>query len=161
MRKFISNLLAGVVWAAAAMAAEATNPPIEITADRARLVHARQQLELEGHVRLVRGAMRLECRRLVAVYAQDSGGRLELVRAVAHGEVHFWNEDTEGRGDEAVYDARAETVRLVGHAVLVRATGRVEGREIVYNLRTQQAQASPEEGKKVRVFIEEGGDAGP
>ena len=148
---FLSVLLAGS--AAAAGGGPAPGTPTVITADRLAVDDRAQRARFSGHVVLVRGAFRLECPVLVAHYAKREG-RLAFVRAEAEGGVRFADPRARGRADRAVYEADREHVVLMGHAVVEREGGRIEGERIVHSLATGRTEAAPPPGGRVRVRID-------
>ena len=129
-------------------------PETVITAEHLRVDDRAHRARFWGDVVLVRGAFRLQCPELVAHYAEEKG-RLVLVAAEATGGVRFVHADVRGRADRARYDARAGKVVLIGHAVVEREGGRLEGARIAHDLKSGATQAAPpQEGGRVKVLIE-------
>ncbi len=159
MRAALALLLLAAAWPAHAggdgrgTGTHDAGGPTVITADRLVVDDRAQRAHFSGHVVLVRGAFRLECPTLVARYAERKG-RLAFVRAEAEGGVRFADPRAHGRSDRAIYEADRERVVLVGHAVVEREGGRIEGERIVHSLATGRTEAAPPPGGRVRVRID-------
>ncbi len=152
-------LVLGMLGALAAFAQEPSGPAV-ITADRLVVNDRAQRAHFSGHVVLVRGTFRLQCPSLVAHYAERKG-KYVLVRAEAEGGVSFVDARAHGRADRAVYEADAQRIVLLGHAVVERADGRLEGARIVHSLGTGETRAEPEAGGRVKLRIETDADQAP
>jgi lipopolysaccharide export system protein LptA len=129
--------------------------PILIEADKVRLDDARKSAIYEGNVILSQGTLTLNADRLEV--HQDANG-MSLGEAV--GQPVFFRQKMEGRdaflearAKRIEYDARSETMKLIGNAYINQGGDELRGGVIVYDVRSEQYQAegASNDGKPGRV----------
>lgn len=144
-RKF--RALISVCWVCAAPAVWAEradrDAPMVIEADALRHDDARQISVFTGHVRIVKGSIRIRGER-VEVHQDAQGYQYGLASGSAAERAYYaqkregLDETIEGEADTLDYDGRADRVLLSGHAQLRRLRGasladRFEGERIRYD----------------------------
>ncbi len=154
-------LLASLVASAPARAERGDRDrPVQIEANAMQLDQARQVAVYEGNVVLTQGTLLLTADRLAirqdaaGFQSGEATGRPVRFRQKVDGQDLY----VEGQANRIEYDARAETVRLIGEARLKRGQDDLRGHLITYNTASQvyQAQgAGPgSEGGRVRAVIQ-------
>jgi len=113
------------------------------------------ELERHGTLHCDRAVVTFRDNRISAATATGEPAHFEQLRADVGQASH-------GRADRIVYDARDETVRLLGNARLPDARGlEVSGPVLVYDIRNERLQAASPGGRRgVHVTIMPGASAG-
>lgn len=135
------------------------NRPIQIEADSVRMDDVRKIAVYEGNVILVQGTLNITADR-IDVRQDDQG----MTAGEATGQpVHFKqklegrDEFLEARAKRVEYDARAETMKLVGDAYLKQGGDELRGGLIVYDVRAESYRAQGPEASndkgRVRAMI--------
>lgn len=125
--------------------------PLHVQAEKLEVLHAKQQAIFTGDVLLTRDDFWLRCDRLLAYYQEQGGG---LERAEAFGHVRLQQGDKDGTAERAILDQRANTLTLIGHAVMEQAGGRVSGEIIVHDLTHRRTEIKPGKGGRVKLHLE-------
>lgn len=141
--------------------------PIEVESDRMQYDDVKQVNVFSGRVVLTRGTLVLRADQLVL--RQDPAG---YAQATASGQPARFrqkrdglDEWVEGQAEELIYDARAETMRLLRRAQVRRLAGSrllddIEGASILYDSRSERytvdgaPATSPGDGGRVRITIQ-------
>ncbi len=111
---------------------KAAEERLEIGADRMAYLPGQRKIAFEGSCGLKTAALRMTSKSLDIRLAEDGG---EMDELWARGKVVIVQEGKEGRGDEAVYDLKADTVVLTGNPVLVdKDKGVTEGDKLTFHL---------------------------
>lgn len=129
--------------------------PIQIEANAMQLDQVRQVAIYEGNVILTQGTLLLSADRLTirqdaqGFHSGEATGRPVRFRQKVEGQDLY----VEGQANRIEYDARAETVRLIGEARLKRGQDDLRGHVITYHTATQvyQAQGGSAGGESGRV----------
>lgn len=125
--------------------------PLHIQAKRLEVLHGKQQAIFNGDVLLTRDDFQLRCDRLVAFYREKGG---ELERAEAFGHVRLQQGSKHGTSERAILDQRANTLTMIGNAVLVQPGGRIRGETIVHDLHERRTEVRPSKGGRVELHLE-------
>jgi lipopolysaccharide export system protein LptA len=144
--------------------------PTNIEADKLQYDDAKQVTVFTGNVVLTKGTIVIRGDRLVLNQLADG-----MQKAVATGKRASFSQKREGLdqivqgfASEIHYDSRAETLRLVGDALVKRlecdvATDEITGGVIVYNATTEQfnvdGKAPGDSTGRVRIIIQPRADA--
>ncbi|MEM7442217.1 MAG: LptA/OstA family protein [Pseudomonadota bacterium] len=117
--------------------------PIEIDASEALEWHSEsQQYIARGNARVQQGPNEVRAEVLTADYREGDDGNTEIYRLTAEGGVEIDAEETQIRGDRAVYNLTDETFTLTGSNVsLTSDQDRVTANSLEYNQRTGVAVA--------------------
>ncbi len=103
--------------------------PLEISGASSRMDLESGDVEFEGDVRLVQGAVVLRCSQLKAKYTGEA-----FKAATATGNVRVEKDGVVARGDRAEWDATNGSVTLTGAPILEDERRRLRGAEIVIYL---------------------------
>jgi lipopolysaccharide export system protein LptA len=105
---------------------------LEIAADLMNYVPRSRKIAFEGSCGLTTAALRMTSTSL-DVRLKDEGS--EMDRLLARGKVVIIQEGKEGRGEDAIYDLKADTVVLTGNPVLIdKEKGVTEGDKLTFHL---------------------------
>ena len=105
---------------------------LEIGAEQMDYVPGRRKIAFEGSCGLKTAALRMTSTSL-DIRLTDEGSEMDGL--LAQGKVVIVQEGKEGRGEEAVYDLKADTVVLTGNPVLVdKDKGVTEGDKLTFHL---------------------------
>ncbi len=105
---------------------------LEIGADMMNYIPTSKEIAFAGSCGLTTAALRMTSTRL-DIRLKDEGS--EMDRLLARGKVVIVQEGKEGRGDDAVYDLKADTVVLTGNPVLIdKEKGVTEGDKLTFHL---------------------------
>jgi lipopolysaccharide export system protein LptA len=105
---------------------------LEIGADLMNYVPKSRKIEFEGSCDLKTPAVRITSTNL-AIRLKGEGSEMDGL--LARGTVVILQESKEGRGDEAVYDLKADTVVLTGNPVLIdKEKGMMGGDKLTFHL---------------------------
>ena len=131
MMKVLRMGLASIGLALLATAALAANP-IEITADQFVVDEASNRATFTGQVVVTRGSMTVWAARVEVDYGANGPSDIRSFEAI--GDVRIRTPEQDASGDRAIYDPRAETLRLTGNVTVVNASSRVAGPDLVIDL---------------------------
>lgn len=154
-RTILGVLLAGLLPGAALAEKADRNRPIQIEADSLRMDDARKIAVYEGNVILSQGTLVIAADR-IDVHQDEQG----MTGGEATGQPVQFRQKMEGRDEylearagRIEYDARAETMKLIGSAYVAQGNDELRGGVIVYDLRSEryQAQGAAGDGKQGRV----------
>lgn len=105
---------------------------LEIGADRMAYLPEQRKIAFEGSCGLRTAGLRMTSTSLDIRFAAEGS---EMESLLARGKVVILQEGKEGRGGEAVYDLKADTVVLTGNPVLVdKEKGVTEGDKLTFHL---------------------------
>jgi lipopolysaccharide transport protein LptA len=105
---------------------------LEIVADQMNYVPKSRKIAFEGSCGLTTASFQLTATSL-DIRLKDEGS--EMDRLLARGKVVILQAGKEGRGDEAVFDLKADTVVLTGNSVLIdKEKGVTEGDKLTFHL---------------------------
>ena len=141
--------------------------PVKIESDSLEVRDKSQQATFIGKVKLTQGDTILQCARLVIFYedgsaapaqkkssaqtAQKGGGGLgggqNIKRAEAKGDVLVTQKDQTAKGDNGVFDVKANTVTLMGNVVVTQGTNVLRGDRMVVDLTTGVARVESGQSK--------------
>jgi lipopolysaccharide export system protein LptA len=141
--------------------------PVKIESDSLEVRDKSQQATFIGKVKLTQGDTILQCARLVIFYEDGSaapaqkkgaqiaqksgaqtaqkggglgGGSQQIKRAEAKGDVLVTQKDQTAKGDNGVFDVKANTVTLIGNVVVTQGTNVLRGERMVVDLTTGVAR---------------------
>ena len=141
--------------------------PVKIESDSLEVRDKSQQATFIGKVKLTQGDTILQCARLVIFYedgsaapaqqkkgaqtaqksepaAQKGGGGLgggqNIKRAEARGDVLVTQKDQTAKGDNGIFDVKANTVTLTGNVVVTQGSNVLRGDRMVVDLTTGVAR---------------------
>ena len=142
--------------------------PVKIESDSLEVRDKSQQATFIGKVKLTQGDTILQCARLVIFYedgsaapaqkkgapqpAQKGGGGLggggqQIKRAEAKGDVLVTQKDQTAKGDNGVFDVRANTITLTGNVVVTQGANVLRGDRMVVDLTTSVARVESGQSK--------------
>ena len=129
--------------------------PVKIEANSLEVRDKQKQATFIGQVKLTQGETVLQCQTLVIFYednaapaapkkgapttAQKGGGgpgSQQIKRAEARGDVLVTQKDQTARGDNGVFDVKANNIVLTGNVVVTQGTNVLRGDQMVVNLTT-------------------------
>ena len=128
--------------------------PVKIEANSLEVRDKIRQATFIGKVKLTQGETVLQCQTLVIFYednaapaapkkgaptAQKGGGgpgSQQIKRAEARGDVLVTQKDQTARGDNGVFDVKANNIVLTGNVVVTQGTNVLRGDQMVVNLTT-------------------------
>jgi lipopolysaccharide export system protein LptA len=142
--------------------------PVKIESDSLEVRDKSQQATFIGKVKLTQGDVILQCARLVIFYEDGSaapaqqkkgqqtaqksgaglgGGGQQIKRAEAKGDVLVTQKDQTAKGDNGVFDVKANTVTLTGNVVVTQGTNVLRGDRMVVDLTTSVARVESGQSK--------------
>jgi lipopolysaccharide export system protein LptA len=151
--------------------------PVKIESDALEVRDKSQQATFIGKVKLTQGDTILQCARLVIFYedgsaapaqkkgspptaqkgapapaAQKGGGGLggggqQIKRAEARGDVLVTQKDQTAKGDNGIFDVKANTVTLTGNVVVTQGANVLRGDRMVVDLTTGVARVESGQSK--------------
>jgi lipopolysaccharide export system protein LptA len=146
--------------------------PVKIESDALEVRDKSQQATFIGKVKLTQGDTILQCQRLVIFYEGGSaepapaqkkgsaqtahkseqkggalGGGQQIKRAEAKGDVLVTQKDQTAKGDNGVFDVKANTVTLMGNVVVTQGTNVLRGDRMVVDLTTGVARVESGQSK--------------
>ncbi|RYE10809.1 MAG: lipopolysaccharide transport periplasmic protein LptA [Hyphomicrobiales bacterium] len=132
MRRFAFALFALLALAVPAAAQTQGESPIKITADVFVVDDETKLATFTGSVVVVRKDMTVWAAKVVVDYGE--GGPSNIKSFVATGNVRIKTNDQDATGDRAVYDPKAETLKLTGNVMVVNASSTVGGPDLLIDL---------------------------
>jgi len=122
---------------------------IQIESGKMVIFHKSNQAEFTQNVHLTRADFELFSDRLVTYYNDN-----DLERAEAFGNIKLYQDDIKGTSDKAILDQKANTLTLIGHAVLIQNGNRLEGDKIIHDMSLEKTLVFPIEGGRTHMTIE-------
>ena len=122
---------------------------VEIEAEKMTVLHQNSQVIFTGHVHLQRDDFELFSDRLVAYYTEH-----DLQRAEAFGHIKLHQGDVTGTADKAILDQQQNTLTLTGNAVLQQQGSRIEGEQIVHDMKHEKTIVLPAKDGRTHMTIE-------
>jgi lipopolysaccharide export system protein LptA len=114
----------------AALAAD----PVKITADQFVVDDVAQIATFTGKVVVIRTDLTVWAPKVVVDYGE--GGPSNIKSFVASGGVRIKTKDQDATGDLAIYDPKAETLKLTGNVMVINASSTVGGPDLLIDLNT-------------------------
>jgi lipopolysaccharide export system protein LptA len=152
MTRILSTLVFAASLCAAAPAMAQLDPksdaPLDVTADELEVANTQCSSVWRGNAEALQGEARLRANVLRAFFqARGGGGGTatsnncgDLTRLEAEGQVYYVARQQRVRGDNAVYDAGAETLVMTGDVVATQGQNVVRGTRMVFNTRTGEGR---------------------
>jgi Uncharacterized protein conserved in bacteria len=133
---------------AAAQLAQNTDAPIDMTADELEVAQSACTSTWRGNAEALQGNARLRANVIRTFFDSKpaskpgaaGGGCGDLRRLEAEGGVYYVTPQQRVRGDNAVYDARTETIVLTGDVVAVQGQNVLRGSRMVFNVNTGEGK---------------------
>jgi lipopolysaccharide export system protein LptA len=171
-----SVLLAGLVFALclglflqsveAAPAELGGSNATQITSQKVVYVGGENQVEFQGDVHVSRDDFELWCARLKVYLSKQAGagqeggaasdqvqGRDQIDRIMAYDDVRIEMEARQARSDEAEYRADEEKLFLRGNVVLTEGKNRIQGEQVVFDLRRNTSEVTAGDSGQVRALF--------
>ena len=143
--KLMALMFAGVVFTAPAIAQlSGQGGPIQVKADRSEVLDRQKQVIITGNVDIVQADTALRADKVVLSYTGTSatrsggiGGSFGDIKSMdATGNVFYLTPELKATGDNGVYDALNETIKLGGDEVILqRGEDFATGKCLVMNLK--------------------------
>lgn len=143
--KLTAILAAGVFIASPAMAQlSGKGGPIQVKADRSEVLDTKKQVIITGNVDIVQADTALRADRVVLNYTGSSatrsggiGGSFGDIKTMnATGNVFYLTPEIKATGDQGIYNAQTETIRLGGEEVILqRGEDFATGKCLIMNLK--------------------------
>jgi lipopolysaccharide export system protein LptA len=145
MRTLVSRLvvIAFVVLPFAALAAD----PVKITADQFVVDDVTKVATFTGKVVVIRTDLTVWAPKVVVDYGE--GGPSNIKSFVASGGVRIKTKEQDATGDYAIYDPKAETLKLTGNVMVVNASSTVGGSDLLIDLNTNMTTFTGGNGDRV------------
>ena len=147
---------------AEAQLARNSKAPVDITADQLELVNSQCSAIYRGGAEALQETSRLRADQLKIIYAPAPAGggkngcSSDLLRMEATGSVFYVTPDQRVRGDQAVYDAKAQTLTVTGSVAASRGQDVMKGERLVVNTVSGDARmegGGERSGRRVRTVI--------
>ena len=106
--------------------------PVKITADQFVVDDNTRIATFTGKVVATRKDLTVWAAKIVVDYGE--GGPSNIKSFVATGNVRIKTKDQDATGDRAIYDPKAETLRLTGNVMVVNASSTVGGPDLLIDL---------------------------
>ena len=128
--------------------------PVKIEANSLEVRDKQKQATFIGSVKLTQGETVLQCQRLVIFYDDNAApaapkkggpataqkaagpGSQQIKRAEAKGDVLVTQKDQTAKGDNGVFDVKANNIVLTGNVVVTQGASVLRGDQMVVNLTT-------------------------
>jgi lipopolysaccharide export system protein LptA len=162
-------LVLALAPAAQAQLARNSKAPVDITADQLELVNSQCSAVYRGGAEALQETSRLRADQLKIIYAPapagagKSGCSSDLLRMEATGSVFYVTPEQRVRGDQAVYDAKAQTLTVTGSVAASRGQDVMKGERLVVNTVSGDARmegGGERSGRRVRTVIYPGAKPG-
>lgn len=149
MRRLLLTLIAAAALLSPAVAQTATGAgdDVKITADQFVVDDNAQIATFTGSVVVVRQGMTVWAAKVVVDYGE--GGPSNIKSFVATGNVRIKTADQDATGDRAIFDPRAETLKLTGNVMVVNASSTVGGPDLLIDLNTNTTTFTGGKGGRV------------
>lgn len=155
-------LILALAPAAQAQLARNSKAPVDITADQLELVNSQCSAIYRGGAEALQETSRLRADQIRIVYAPAPAGggkngcSSDLLRMEASGSVFYVTPDQRVRGDQAVYEAKSQTLTVTGSVAASRGQDVMKGERLVVNTVTGDARmegGGQRSGQRVRTVI--------
>jgi lipopolysaccharide export system protein LptA len=144
--------------------------PVKIESNSLEVRDKSRQATFLGDVKLTQGDTTITCKTLVVFYddtppaasktakkgtpvAQKAGpapGGQQISRVEAKGDVMVMQKDQTAKGDNATFDVKTNTVRLIGNVVVTQGTNVLRGERMTVNLTTGITMVESSKDNKTR-----------
>ncbi len=121
--------------------------PVKITADRFVVDDAARLATFTGNVVVIRRDMTVWAPEVVVDYGDN--GPSDIKSFVASGGVRIKTTTQDATGDRAIYDPRAETLKLTGNVMVVNATSTVASPDLFLDLNADTSTFTGGKGGRV------------
>lgn len=147
------------------------NEPIEITAEQLDVYQDQKIAIFRGAVDAIQGPMRLKAEELKVFYTgspesssgRTGGGGSSISKLAASGGVQMWNPVEQAKGETAIYDLEARTIRMSGNVILTRGKNTLQGSHLTIDLTTGRSKleggSAQSSGQRVKGLFEAPKDA--
>lgn len=137
--------------------------PLDTIADRIENLDSEGRTILTGHVDITQGDRRIMADRVELVWTQPAnGGRGDIERVVATGQVRYFSPLQNATGDRGVYEMSSDTITLTGDVVITQGENVITTTRFVSNLTTGNSNFGEEgNGTPVRAVIYPRGSEAP
>lgn len=132
-------------------AEEATNAPVEVSADSLTVSQNDGSAVFTGNVIIARGAMRMTAETVNVFYKTDAAG---ISRLVGKGGVTIVSGDDAAEAQSADYDIDAGKIEMMGDVLLVQGNSAMSADRMTVNL----ADSTAEMHGRVRTVLQQGGN---
>ncbi len=151
MTRLVTVVFAIVVALAAPVAAQEADP-VNITADKFVVDDVARVATFTGQVVVKRRTLTVWAPKVVVEYGED--GPSSIRSFVASGGVRIKTDEQDATGDYAIYDPKAETLRITGNVMVVSEASTVGGPDLVIDLNadTSTFQGGGSSGRVTGVF---------
>ena len=121
-----------LLFAAALPALAEEKDPVNITADQFVVDDVAQIATFTGKVVVKRKTLTVWAPKVVVEYGAD--GPSSIKSFVASGGVRIKTDDQDATGDRAIYDPKAETLRITGNVMVINASSTVGSGDLLIDL---------------------------
>ena len=135
-------------------------PPYQIHAASLRYNRSKKQLHYQGLVRASQGQKKLRCSILLIQLDASQQHMTQLIalgttknRAYYHSPATSTTPKITARALKIVANTKQHTVRLIGHALLIRNDTQLKSEHIKYDMRTQHITTPASTGKHSTILI--------
>jgi len=138
----------------------------QITSQKVVYVGGENQVEFQGDVHVSREDFELWCSRLKVFLSKEAGtgrdagasagqaqGRDRIDKIMAYENVRIEMEARQARSDEAEYRADQEKLFLRGNVVLTEGKNKIQGAQVVFDLRKNTSEVTAGESGQVRALF--------
>jgi lipopolysaccharide export system protein LptA len=145
MRRLALRL--GMLLVAALPLAALAADPVKITADQFVVDDVARIATFTGKVVVTRTDLTVWAPKVVVDYGE--GGPSNIKSFVASGGVRIKTDDQDATGDYAIYDPKAETLKLTGNVMVINETSTVGGPDLLIDLTTNTSTFTGGTGGRV------------
>lgn len=154
MRRLLAVAIALLALALPA-AAQQEKDPVNITADKFVVDDVARVATFTGEVVVKRKKLTVWAPKVVVEYGED--GPSSIKSFVASGGVRIKTDDQDATGDYAIYDPKAQTLRITGNVMVLNASSTVGGPDMIIDLNSNTTvfQGGSSSGRVTGVFTTE------
>lgn len=151
--------------------------PVRIESTTLEVRDKSRMATFAGNVKVTQGDSTVQCKVLVVFYedntapapntkagpaiASPGGGKQQIKRMEAKGDVIITQKDQVASGDNGLFDVKANTLTLSGNVVLTQGTSVLNGEKMVVNLTTGVTQVESSGKGPVRALFTPGQETKP
>ena len=121
--------------------------PVKITADQFVVDDTTQVATFTGKVVVTRTTLTVWAPKVVVDYGD--GGPSNIKSFVASGGVRIKTADQDATGDYAIYDPKAQTLKLTGNVMVINESSTVGGPDLLIDLKTNKTTFTGGKGGRV------------
>lgn len=145
-------VLLGLVALAGPAAAQQQGDPVNITADQFVVDESSKVATFTGNVVVKRKKLTVTAPKVVVEYGDE--GASSIKSFVASGGVRIVTEAQTATGNTAIYDPKAETLRITGNVMVINASSTVGSGDLILDLNanTSVFTGSGSNGRVTGVF---------